>query len=186
MESIMGFFETLLFRVEFENEDDLTLKGPEGVSLQFHITDDNSFVAKLFETSASAEFLQYCRQLPGWFEVHNCFSEEQIFGALKLPYIPPPLREYTSVFQKPVPPTLIEHSDIKGLVHCHSHWSDGSHSIEELAEACLALNLQYLVMSDHSKSAFYANGLREDRIREQHRYIDELNEKFSPFRIFKA
>jgi DNA polymerase (family 10) len=186
MESIMGFFETLLFRVEFENEDDLTLKGPEGVSLQFHITDDNSFVAKLFETSASAEFLQYCRQLPGWFEVHNCFSEEQIFGALKLPYIPPPLREYTSVFQKPVPPTLIEHSDIKGLVHCHSDWSDGSHSIEELAEACLALNLQYLVMSDHSKSAFYANGLREDRIREQHRYIDELNEKCSPFRIFKS
>jgi len=185
IELLTGFFETLLYQVESENEDDITFHGPEGVSLQFHIADDKSFVTKLVETSASAEFIQYCRQLPGWKAIHNSSSEEQLFSGLKLPYIPPPLRENISVFQKPMP-ALIEHTDIKGLVHCHSNWSDGSHSIEELVEACLVLKLEYLVMSDHSKSAFYANGLKEDRIREQHKHIDELNKKYSPFRIFKS
>ena len=55
-----------------------------------------------------------------------------------------------------------------------------------MAKACIAKGYEYLVISDHSKSAFYANGLKEDRIREQHRYIDELNEKFRPFKIFKS
>jgi len=76
--------------------------------------------------------------------------------------------------------------DIKAIIHSHSNWSDGSNTIEEMAKACIEKNYEYLVISDHSKSAFYANGLTEERIKEQHTYIDELNKKFAPFKIFKS
>jgi DNA polymerase (family 10) len=59
-------------------------------------------------------------------------------------------------------------------------------SIEEMANECIKRGLEYMVISDHSKSAFYANGLSEERIKEQHRYVDDLNTKLSPFRIFKS
>jgi DNA polymerase (family 10) len=59
-------------------------------------------------------------------------------------------------------------------------------TVEEMANECIKRGFEYLVLSDHSKSAFYANGLTEERIREQHRYIDELNTKLKPFRIFKS
>ncbi|HTL06807.1 MAG TPA: PHP domain-containing protein, partial [Chitinophagaceae bacterium] len=71
-------------------------------------------------------------------------------------------------------------------IHTHSNWSDGTHTIEEMAKACIARGHEYLVISDHSKSAFYANGLKEDRIIAQHKYIDELNPRYAPFKIFKS
>ena len=72
-------------------------------------------------------------------------------------------------------PPLIQFSDIKGIIHSHSNWSDGLHTVEDMAKACIEQGFEYLVISDHSKSAFYANGLSEERIREQHLYVDELN-----------
>jgi DNA polymerase (family 10) len=86
--------------------------------------------------------------------------------------------------QQPGP--LLRPEEIKAVIHSHSNWSDGSNTIEEMAEACIRKGYEYLVISDHSKSAFYANGLQEERIREQHRYIDELNARFAPFKIFKS
>jgi DNA polymerase (family X) len=83
-------------------------------------------------------------------------------------------------------PTLIQPSDIRGIIHSHSTWSDGSNSIEEMAAACIKKGLEYLVISDHSKSAFYANGLNEERIIAQQQLIDDLNKKIAPFRIFKS
>jgi DNA polymerase (family 10) len=59
-------------------------------------------------------------------------------------------------------------------------------TIEEMAKECISRGYEYLVISDHSQTAFYANGLKEDRLREQHRYIDELNEQLKPFKIFKS
>ncbi len=83
-------------------------------------------------------------------------------------------------------PALIQLADIRGIIHSHSTWSDGNNTIEEMARAAIALGLEYLVVSDHSKSAFYAQGLNEDKIKAQHQNIDELNEKLFPFRIFKS
>ncbi len=59
-------------------------------------------------------------------------------------------------------------------------------TVEEMAKACIEQGFEYLVISDHSKSAFYANGLSEERIREQHKYVDELNARLAPFHIFKS
>ncbi len=83
-------------------------------------------------------------------------------------------------------PQIIETADIKGIIHSHSNWSDGSFSIEQMATAAIAKGFEYLVISDHSKSAFYANGLYEERIKAQHQQIEELNSKLAPFRIFKS
>ena len=104
-------------------------------------------------------------------------------------YIPPYLRESKTVLTKAEAGNfedIIQTGDIKGLIHSHSNWSDGSYTIEEMATELIELGFEYLVISDHSKAAYYANGLTEQRIREQHRYIDDLNQRFAPFKIFKS
>ena len=83
-------------------------------------------------------------------------------------------------------PEVIEPENITAIIHSHSKWSDGNNTIEEMAKAAIAKDLQYLVISDHSKSAFYANGLTEERLKAQHAEIDELNDKLKPFKIFKS
>ncbi len=91
-----------------------------------------------------------------------------------------------SIARRNALPNVIRPEDIKAIVHSHSNWSDGSNTIEEMAKACIQKGYEWMVISDHSKSAFYANGLNEERIREQHAYVNELNKKFAPFRIFKS
>lgn len=83
-------------------------------------------------------------------------------------------------------PAVIQTTDIKGIINCHSKWSDGINSIEELANACVKSGKEFLVISDHSKTANYANGLTEDRLKDQHLLIDSLHEKLAPFKIFKS
>jgi len=80
----------------------------------------------------------------------------------------------------------IDDKDIKGLVHCHSTYSDGKNTLKELSNACIKLGYQYMVITDHSQSAFYANGLSPSRLEVQWNEIDELNQKFKNFQIFKG
>lgn len=185
-EQLIHFFAFLAYDVLAQNESSITFKGTEGLTLQFHIAGTGSFYKTLLETSCSEEFLNACREksTPNTSGIYT--SEEDFFASLNLPYFFPYLREDTALLDNPVTEPVVQPSDIKGIIHCHSNWSDGSNTIEELVNACMVLQMEYLVLSDHSKSAFYANGLQEGRIREQHLYIDELNEKYKPFRIFKS
>jgi DNA polymerase (family X) len=169
-------------------EDIFSVMGPENVLLNFYRASADNFYATLFQTSGSEDFMTACQALPGWNATASYKSEEEIFSALQLPFIAPPVREKANalVAAKNNPAPLITPGDIKGIIHSHSQWSDGVNTVEEMAKACIDKGYEYLVISDHSKSAAYANGLTEERIREQHRYIDELNEKFKPFKIFKS
>jgi DNA polymerase (family 10) len=81
---------------------------------------------------------------------------------------------------------VIQPNEIKGIIHSHSTWSDGSNTIEDMAKAAQGKGFEYLVISDHSQSAYYANGLSPERIAAQHREVDALNEKLAPFKIFKS
>ncbi|MEO5562614.1 MAG: PHP domain-containing protein, partial [Chitinophagaceae bacterium] len=72
------------------------------------------------------------------------------------------------------------------VIHSHSNWSDGVNTLEEMAKECITRGFEYLVISDHSKAAAYARGLTEERIREQHRNIDDVNSRLAPFKIFKS
>jgi len=105
--------------------------------------------------------------------------------------IPPELREGIDEVRAALDhriPTLVEQSELRGLLHIHSVWSDGQNTIEELAAAASGLGYGYLLMCDHSKLAFYANGLDEKRLEAQGKEIDEINKRYDPatFRILKG
>lgn len=119
----------------------------------------------------------------------KCKSEENIFEKLGLSFIPPELRENTGEIEAAAEnriPKLIEGKDIKGLLHIHSNYSDGSNTIEELAENARDKGYEYIAICDHSQSAQYANGLKPDNIKKQHNEIDKLNQKISGIRILKG
>lgn len=117
-------------------------------------------------------------------------SEEHAYEIAGIPFIIPEMREGIGEFllieHKELPDKLIMVEDIKGIIHNHSTYSDGKHSLREMAIHCKELGFEYFGISDHSQTAFYANGLKEDRILEQHAEIDVLNNELAPFRIFKG
>jgi DNA polymerase (family 10) len=169
-----------------EGPDSLTIRVEDRLKIQFHFATPDTFTATLFATSASDAFLASFQNKATWT---NATAEEEIFRRAGLPYLPPYLRESSTILERVTEQTvsgIVETSTIKGLIHSHSNWSDGGYTIEQMAEELIRLGFEYLVISDHSKAAYYANGLSEERIREQHRYIDELNQKFAPFKIFKS
>jgi DNA polymerase (family 10) len=110
-----------------------------------------------------------------------------VYRSLELPWIPPELREGEEEVEAASAgrlPRLVEAEEIRGMIHVHSSYSDGLASIEEMALACRQLGYEYLCLSDHSRSAFYAGGLSVERLREQVAEVIEVNEKLAPFRVF--
>lgn len=119
----------------------------------------------------------------------DCADEAAIFEALDLHFVPPELREDMGEFDAAESddlPPLVAEDDIRGVLHNHSTWSDGAHSVREMAEAARAMGFQYLGLSDHSQSAFYAHGLKEDAILRQHEEIDEVNAAMDDFVVLKG
>jgi DNA polymerase (family X) len=118
-----------------------------------------------------------------------CDTEEAIFSALSLSYIAPELREglgEVEAAERGALPKLLEEPDIQGVFHVHSTWSDGMSSIEEMVHTAQGLGYRYLGLSDHSQSARYAHGLEPERVREQHRVIDRVNETIDGITILKG
>ncbi|RKY03057.1 MAG: DNA polymerase/3'-5' exonuclease PolX [Spirochaetes bacterium] len=114
-------------------------------------------------------------------------TEEEVYGALNLKYIPPEIREGGDEIRAAETdnlPELVTEKDIKGIIHVHSNYSDGINSVKELAEYCIKKGYRFICISDHSKSAYYANGLSVERILEQIDEIKKLNSELKPFRIF--
>ena len=184
--SLKQFFLDGQYAIEIEEAGSITVKGPENKKLAFHASGEADFTLRLFETSSSDIFIEACRQKTAWAGLKGIQTEEELLTRLGLSNIPVYLREQEWALSHTGPLDVIQPSDIKAIIHSHSNWSDGGNTVEDMAKACIALGYEYLVISDHSKSAFYANGLSEERIREQHRYIDELNAKLGPFKIFKS
>ncbi len=116
-------------------------------------------------------------------------TEEEVYATLGLPWFPPELREARQEFVWAAAgqlPELIELSDIRGDLHCHTEWSDGIATIEEMAHAAKARGLKYLAVTDHSKRATIANGLDAARLRRQWSEIDKLNAKLKGITILKG
>ncbi|MEM6963576.1 MAG: PHP domain-containing protein [Bacteroidota bacterium] len=148
-----------------------------------------AFGSKLFRYSSSDEFLKAFIQQNEGVDFKGLAFENDIFEKANLPFVVPELRESADILElakKDQLPELVEEKDIKGVIHSHSTYSDGINSLKEMAEYSKALGYQYLGITDHSKSAFYANGLKEDRLLQQFAEIDELNKALAPFKIFKG
>jgi len=110
----------------------------------------------------------------------KCKTEEDIFSALDLAYIPPELREDRGEFEAAENnniPKLIDWTHLKGSLHNHSNWSDGQETLEEIAAHMSGLGLAYWAITDHSKASFQANGLDPDRVKKQIKNITTLNKK---------
>lgn len=119
----------------------------------------------------------------------NFDSETAFFSQNQLQFIPREMREGMGEVEQAKAgtiPVLIENSDLKGILHNHSTYSDGKHSLRQMAEHCKALGYDYLGISDHSRTASYAGGLEIEKVAKQHAEIDALNQELAPFRIFKG
>ena len=118
-----------------------------------------------------------------------CKSENEIFAALGLSFIPPELRENMGEIETAESgelPDLVERKDIRGLLHIHTSASDGSDSLETIVEAAKKMGMEYIGIADHSQYAYYAGGLSADEVKRQHGIIDEINERENSFYIFKG
>jgi len=173
-----------------EDNHNLLYKLKNGLKLHLH-TGSSNLPERLFHTTGPAAFTEtFASKFPAaGFKTAKGNNDDAIFAAAGISYVPAFLRDATGILEKSIGknlPDVITADDIRGIIHTHSNWSDGTSTVEEMAKACIAKGFEYLVISDHSKSAFYANGLKEDRIREQQLYVDELNKKYAPFKIFKS
>jgi DNA polymerase (family 10) len=116
-------------------------------------------------------------------------NEADFYQALGLPEIPPEIREGRGEIEaaaKNELPALLEQSDLKGFLHCHSDYSDGSNTIVEMATACRNAGYLYLGITDHSQAAAYAGGLAADDLKRQADEIDAVNQGLEGFRVLKG
>lgn len=143
------------------------------------------FYTTLFKTTATPEHLT----LLGNPQLDKETSEEEIYKKAGWNFIIPELREGKFEKQFNVQNKLndiVQLNDLRGILHNHTTYSDGVHTLEQMANYCKELGYEYLGISDHSQFAVYAQGLKPEQIIKQHKEIDELNEKLKPFRIFKS
>lgn len=168
--------------------DRISFLDENGCPFVIYSTTPDLFELDLLLTTGSEEHIRLLQQIKSPIPVGN--SEEEIYRSLGLAYIEPELREGLNeieLAQQNKLPELITFNDLKGSLHNHSTYSDGVHSLAEMARYCQQdLGLEYLGICDHSKTAIYANGLTVDRLAEQWAEVDQLNLQMAPFKIFKG
>lgn len=119
----------------------------------------------------------------------KCKDEADIFKVFALDYIEPELRENTGEIEAAARgelPNLVRESDLMGVLHCHTTYSDGANSIEEMACAAKRLGYRYLGIADHSKLVAIAHGMKPADVKRQHKEIDSVNAKLKGFRVLKG
>ncbi|HLG21922.1 MAG TPA: DNA polymerase/3'-5' exonuclease PolX [Candidatus Manganitrophaceae bacterium] len=189
-------------RVMETNQHKTRLLLKSGIAADIYVTSDDLFPYLLHYYTGGKAYLEALSERARRFGIKiseyglflddhilPCQDEREIFSTLEMEYIEPELRENRGEIEaasRRALPTLVEEKDLKGVFHVHSAYSDGSASLAEMVEATERLGYQYIGISDHSESAFYANGLKEDRIKKQHEEIDALRERFKKIHIFKG
>jgi DNA polymerase (family 10) len=173
----------------------------EGIQVDLRVVEEDSFGAALQYFTGSKQHNIKLREMavkaglkineygvfkePGDKKVGGK-KEEDVYKALKLPNIPPELREDTGEIeaaQKGKLPDLVTLDDIRGDLHVHTKWSDGSHDLDTMVQAARKKGYQYIAITDHTKGLGVAHGLDEKRLAEEIRLIDEANSRLSGFRI---
>jgi DNA polymerase (family 10) len=146
----------------------------EGVPVELAVAEPERFGTALVRATGSASYVAALEPLP------DAADEPAVYRALGIPWCPPELREEPF---SGAPPALVETQDIRGELHCHSTWSDGTASIEEMARAGRERGYEYLAICDHTPAVGAVSGLTADDVRRQAEEIAEANEALAPFRV---
>jgi DNA polymerase (family X) len=196
IELLMTDFES--FAQLFDNEQLILLDKKENVYLAktenetpviIYTCKAEEFGSKMFKYSGSKAFVESFVKNTEGVDFKNLKTENEVFEKAGLPFIVPELREEGDILdlaKNNRMPNLINLGDIKGVIHTHTTYSDGLNTLKEMADYAQHLGYQYIGISDHSKAAFYANGLKEDRVEAQWAEIDELNKSYFNFKILKS
>ncbi len=159
----------------------------------FYYSSSGRHIDKLNEIAANQKYKIISKGFKSEKEKENGIimpeSEEEAYGFLGLPYIPPELREGSGEIEAAIAnsiPKLITAENIRGDLHIHTNWSDGLNTIEEMAEAALKRGYEYIAITDHSRSLSVADGLSVEKLIKQFEVIKELNKKMSGFRILSG
>ncbi len=173
--------------LEFDSKEDKLVKGRlNNIPVHIYTCQKDDFGSKQFKYTGPSDFIADFLSKTDVKDFQNICSEENVFQKAAIPFIPPALRDIPKVVNWEKIPKLIEEKDIKGVVHLHTTYSDGLHSLEEMVAHVHQLGYEYIGVTDHSKSAFYANGLRPERVIKQWNEIDEIQKKYPNFKIFKG
>jgi len=167
----------------------LTGRGAEGVPFRVHFTTPDHFGTAWWRTTGTPE---HCTAVEEHGPVPtNCADEASLYETAGLAYIPPPLRENRGEVEAASDdtlPSLLTTNDLQGCLHNHSTYSDGSHSLREMAEAARERGFSYFGICDHSQSLQIAGGLSPEAVRQQKDEVERLNDEFAseepPFRVF--
>lgn len=189
-----GIYERV---VAYRNVKTITSKTSNHIKGQFSgnidfevmIVDPRDYAYFLVWTTGSREHREMLFKNISKNDLRGCKNEAEIFRKLGLQYIPPELRENRGEIKaayKHEIPKLLDLDDLRGDLHIHSDWSDGAHSIQDLAVAARKLNYSYIAVTDHSKSLFISGGLTEERLLAQGEVIDHINSVLKDFRILKG
>ena len=182
----------------------VTVRFVDGTVLDLHCVRPTCFAVALWRATGSAEHVRdvaaraerlgYALRGDELLDAHGApipvRDEETLYRLLGLAFVPPELREGRGEVEaaaRHALPTLVEAHDVRGVLHCHSEYSDGQATIREMAEAAIARGWSYLGVTDHSQSASYAGGLTREQVLRQHDEIDALNESLGDgFRLLKG
>jgi DNA polymerase (family 10) len=165
----------------------ITLRFASGAVAQVWLTTPENAGLTLVRATGSAE---HVAQLDGRLSAGGPWPDEaSVYRAAGLPWIPPELREGMGEIAAAATgrlPALLEQRDLKGLLHCHTNYSDGTTTVAEWADACRAEGYEWIGITDHSQSSAYAGGLRTEDVARQHAEIDAVNRRFNDFRVLKG
>lgn len=163
-----------------------------GIPVLVEFLPKEQVVIRLHEHSSSKAFHEVLlrRLVEKGVLIQEMASEEEMYSKAGLPYIPPELRFNPALLEDSALQSriinLVELQHLRGTVHVHTTWSDGKHTIRQMAERAKNLGYEYIGICDHSKTAVYANGLSEERVKRQHEEIDTLNSENLGIRILKG
>ncbi|HET7571925.1 MAG TPA: PHP domain-containing protein [Gaiellaceae bacterium] len=149
----------------------------EGIAVELVAAPPARFGTELVRATGAPEHVSALGELP------VAPTEEELYAALGLPFVPPELRERPPAG---APPALVEQRAIRGDLHCHTTWSDGKASVLEMAEAARALGYEYLAICDHTPNVRVVAGLDADALRRQADEIAAANEALAPFRVLRG
>jgi DNA polymerase (family 10) len=176
----------LILSSHIEDENTCVAQFADGAQVWLTVVPPKEFAITLFVKTGSQAHIEKVQQYAEKKKISFARlpkTEEQLYSRLGMAYIPPELREdqgeIEAALAKKVPEDLVTVADIKGMVHCHTTYSDGIHTLEAMVRGAEEMGMKYITITDHSPTAIYANGLKVDRLKRQWDEIDEVQEKVS-------